>query len=87
MLEHHDRRGDDAQWTKEPRPKRGRHRTRFGASGTLTGALAPLSRPFLPKRAICRSQFAAIYEFMTLSARTCLGSFLGAASAFRDQLE
>jgi len=24
----------------------------FGASGTLTGALAPLSRPFLPKQAI-----------------------------------
>ena len=31
----------------------------------LTGALAPLSRPFLPKRAICRSQFISIYEFMT----------------------
>jgi hypothetical protein len=26
---------------------------------------APLSRPFLPKRAIRRSQLAAIYEFMT----------------------
>ncbi|PPR59225.1 MAG: hypothetical protein CFH04_02044 [Alphaproteobacteria bacterium MarineAlpha3_Bin3] len=38
---------------------------RFGASGALTGALAPLSRPFLPKRAICRSQFISIYEFMT----------------------
>jgi len=39
--------------------------TCFGASGTLTGALAPLSCPFLPKRAIRRSHFAAIYEFMT----------------------
>jgi hypothetical protein len=37
---------------------------RFGASGTLTGALAPLSRPFLPKRAIRRSQFISIYESM-----------------------
>ena len=65
MPKHHDRRHDAGQWTKEPRPKRGRQMTRFGASGALTGALAPLSRPFLPKRAICRSQFAAIYEFMT----------------------
>ena len=39
--------------------------TCFDASGTLTGAFAPLSRPFLPKQAIWRSQFAAIYEFMT----------------------
>ena len=65
MPKHHDRRRDAAQWAKEPRPKRGRHMARFGASGTLTGALAPLSRPFLPKQAICRSQFAAIYDFMT----------------------
>ena len=65
MLKHHDRRPDDVQWTKEPRPKRGRQMARFGASGALTGALAPLSRPFLPKRAICRSQFISIYEFMT----------------------
>ena len=65
MPKHHDRRPDDVQWTKEPRPKRGRQMARFGASGALTGALAPLSRPFLPKRAIRRSHFAAIYEFMT----------------------
>ncbi len=65
MPKHHDRRPDDAQWAKEPRPKRGRHMVRFGASGALTGALAPLSRPFLPKRTICRSQLISIYEFMT----------------------
>ena len=65
MPKHHDRGGDDAQWAKEPRPKRGRQMARFGASGALTGALAPLSRPFLPKRAICRSQLISIYEFMT----------------------
>ncbi len=65
MPKHHDRRHDDSQWTKEPRPERGRQRARFGASGTLTGALAPLSRPFLPKRAICRLQLISIYEFMT----------------------
>ena len=65
MLKHHDRRHDDVQWTKEPPPKRGRQMVRCGASGTLTGALAPLSRPFLPKRAIWRSQFISIYEFMT----------------------
>ena len=65
MPKHHDRRPDDVQWTKEPHPKRGRQMARFGASGALTGALAPLSRPFLPKRAIRRSHFAAIYEFMT----------------------
>ncbi len=65
MPKHHDRRPDDVQWTKEPRPKRGRQMPLFGASGTLTGAKAPLSSPFLPKRAIWRSQFAAIYEFMT----------------------
>ena len=65
MPKHHDRRPDDVQWTKEPRPKRGRQMARFGASGALTGALVPLSRPFLPKRAICRSQFISIYEFMT----------------------
>tara|TARA_Y100000294_G_scaffold116005_1_gene107643 strand:+ start:367 stop:489 length:123 start_codon:yes stop_codon:yes gene_type:complete len=38
---------------------------RFGASDTLTGALAPLSRPFLPQRILCRSQFISIYEFVT----------------------
>ena len=65
MPKHHDRRPDDVQWIKEPRPERGRHMARFGASGALTGALAPLSRPFLPKRAICRSQLISIYEFMT----------------------
>jgi hypothetical protein len=62
MPKHHDRRPDAVQWTKEPRPERGRYMARFGASGTLTGALAPLLRPFLLKRVICRSQFAAIYE-------------------------
>ncbi len=65
MPKHHDRRLDAAQWTKEPRPKKGRQRTRFGASGALTGAPAPLSGPFLPERVLCRSQRAAIYEFMT----------------------
>ncbi len=65
MPKHHDRRQGEVQWAKEPRPGRGRQMARFGASGTLTGAKAPLSRPFLPKRAVCRSQFAAIYEFMT----------------------
>ncbi len=65
MPKHHDRRRDQAQGAKEPRPERGRRRARFGASGALTGALAPLSRPFLPERAIRRSQFAAIYESMT----------------------
>ena len=65
MPKHHDRRPDDVQWTKEPRPKRGRQMARFGASGALTGALAPLSRPLLPKRAISRPQFISIYEFMT----------------------
>ncbi len=64
MPKHHDRRRDDVQWAKEPRPEWGRQISRFGASGTLTGALAPLSRPFLPQRAICRSQFSAIYESM-----------------------
>ncbi len=65
MPKHHDRQRDEAQGAKEPRPERGRQMARFGAPRTLTGALAPLSRPFLPERAICRSQFAAIYEFMT----------------------
>jgi len=65
MPKHHDRRRDDVQWAKEPRPERGRQMARFSASGALTGALAPLSCPFLPNRAICRSQLAAIYEFMT----------------------
>ncbi len=65
MPMYHDRRPDDVQWTKERRPKRGQQMARFGASGVLTGGLAPLSHPFLPKRAIWRSQFAAIYEFMT----------------------
>ena len=65
MPKHHDRRRDAAQGAKEPRPERGRQKTRFGASGTLTGAKAPLSRPFLPERVLCRSQLAAIYEFMT----------------------
>ena len=67
MPKHHDRRLDAVQGAKEPRPERGRRMTRFGASGTLTGALAPLSRPFLPHRAIRRSQFAAIYESMAWS--------------------
>ena len=65
MPKHHDRRHDADQWAKEPCPERGRQMTRFGVSGALTGALAPLSRPLLPKHAIWRSQFAAIYEFMT----------------------
>ena len=65
MPEHHDRRHDVDQWAKEPCPERGRLMTCFGAPGPLTGALAPLSCPFLPKRAIRRSHFAAIYEFMT----------------------
>ena len=65
MPKHHDRRHDEVQGAKEPRPERGRPKARFGASGTLPGALAPLSRPFLPERAIRRSQFAAIYESMT----------------------
>ena len=65
MPKHHDRRRDVVQGAKEPRPKRGRQIAGFGASGTLTGAKAPLSRPLLPKQAICRSQLAAIYESMT----------------------
>ena len=64
MPKHHDRGHDDAQWTKEPRPERGRHMARFGASCALTGALTPLSRPFLPKWAIRRSQLISIYDFM-----------------------
>ena len=78
MPKHHDRRLDVAQWAKEPRPEWGRRMARFGASGMLTGALAPLpglrsrsgcfggvgSRPFLPQRAIRRSQFSAIDESM-----------------------
>ncbi len=70
MPKHHDRRHDDVQGAKEPRPKRGRRMARFGASGTLTGALAPLSGAFLPKRAIRRSQLAVIYEFMTRKRET-----------------
>ncbi len=62
---HHDRRNDEVQWAKEPRPEGGRQMARFGASGALAGAYTPLSRPFLPKRAICRSQLTAIYESMT----------------------
>ena len=69
MPKHHDRRHDVDQWAKEPCPKRGRHRARFGASGTLTGALAPLSSPFLPKQAIRRSQLISIYEFMAWDER------------------
>ena len=65
MPKHHDRRQDEVQRAKEPRPEEGRQIARFGASGALTGALAPLSRSFLPKRAICRSQLIAIYESMT----------------------
>ena len=65
MPKHHDRQSDDAQWTKEPRPKKDRQMARFGTLGALTGAMAPLSSPFLPKRAICRSQPVAIYESMT----------------------
>ncbi len=64
MPKHHDRRLDVAQGAKEPRAIGGRRMARFGASGTLTGALAPLSRPFLPQRAIRRSQLAVIYESM-----------------------
>ncbi len=64
MPKHHDRRRDDAQWAKEPRPEWGRQISRFGALGALTGALTPLSHPFLPQRDICRSQFATIYEPM-----------------------
>ena len=64
MPKHHDRRLDAVQGAKEPRALRGRRMTRFGASGTLTGALAPRSRPFLRQRAIRRSRLAAIYEFM-----------------------
>jgi hypothetical protein len=65
MPKHHDRQRDAVQWTKEPRPKGGRQLARFGASGVLTGAKAPLSGTLLPKQAICRSQLAAIYESMT----------------------
>ena len=65
MPKHRDRRRNVVQGAKEPRPKGGRQIACFGASGALTGAKAPLSRPFLPKQAICRSQFAAIYESMT----------------------
>ena len=65
MPKHHDRRLDVVQGAKEPCAPRDRQMTRFGASGTLTGALPPLSRPFLPQRAIRRSQLAAIYESMT----------------------
>ncbi len=59
---------DDATMSrgqKNHAPLRGRQRTRFGASGTLGGAGAPPSRTFLPKRALRRSQLAAIYESMT----------------------
>jgi hypothetical protein len=65
MPMHHDRRRDEVQWAKEPRPEWGRQRARSGASDALTGASAPLSRPFLTERALCRSQFAAIYESIT----------------------
>lgn len=65
MPKHHDRRHDDGQWTKESRPEWGRRLTRFGALGALTGGLAPVSAPFLPERATCRSQCAVIYEFKT----------------------
>ena len=65
MPKHHDRRRGAVRGTKEPGPKRGRQIARFGASGALTGAKAPLSGTLLPKQAICRSQLAAIYEFMT----------------------
>ena len=64
MPKHHDRRRDEAQGAKEPR-SRSPQISRFGASCTLTGALAPLSRPFLPQRDIRRSPLAAIYESMT----------------------
>ncbi len=53
------------KWGKRTTPRKGRRRTRFGASGTLSGAKAPLSRTFLPKRVLRRSQLAAIYESMT----------------------
>ena len=65
MPKHHDRRRNAVQRAKEPRPEGGRQIARFGASGALTGAKAPLSRTFLAKQAICRSQLAAIYESMT----------------------
>ena len=65
MPKHHDRRRDAVRWANEPRPKRDRQIARFGAPGALTGAKAPLSRTFLAKQAICRSQLAAIYESMT----------------------
>ena len=66
MPKHHDRRRNAVPGAKEPRPEGGgRQIARFGASGTLTGAKAPLSGTLLPKQAICRSQLAAIYEFMT----------------------
>ena len=65
MPKHHDRRRNVVQGAKEPRPKRGRQIARFGVPGARTGAKAPLSGTLLPKRAICRSQLAAIYEFMT----------------------
>ncbi len=65
MPKHHDRRQDAAQGAKEPRPERGRQISRSGAPCALTGANTPLSHTLLPERAICRSQLAAIYEFMT----------------------
>ena len=65
MPKHHDRRRNVVQGAKKPRPERGRQIAGFGASGALTGAKAPLSGTLLPKQAICRSQLAAIYEFMT----------------------
>ena len=65
MPKYQDRRRNAVQWTKEPRPKGGRQIARFGASGALTGAKAPLSGTLLTKQAICRSQLAAIYESMT----------------------
>jgi len=65
MPKHHDRRSNAVQGAKEPRPKRGRQIARFGASGALTGAKAPLSGTLLPKQTICRSQLAANYETMT----------------------
>jgi len=65
MPKHHDRRRNAVRLTQEPRPNGGRQIARFGAPGALTGAKAPLSRTLLPKQAICRSQLAAIYEFMT----------------------
>ena len=64
MPKHHDRRRNAVQRTKEPRPKGGRQIARFGAPGALTGAKAPLSGTLLAKQTICRSQLAAIYEFM-----------------------